>query len=162
MRIYRSGDRCQAEGRASSLDSAPAAGTKSGAMCLNLGSVESRGPMSSPDQETLLRAVEDARRILGEYIEPGQRDPARTLQRLLAVLDKNGVVYALDRMKRPKVMRLVEGTTGLAPFQLCFVQKKQAIESWTLSHPDKLGLLDVVRNARPTMERLGIMTCQPT
>ena len=26
-------------------------------------------------QETLLRAIEDARRILGEYIEPGQRDP---------------------------------------------------------------------------------------
>jgi hypothetical protein len=29
--------------------------------------------MSNPDQETLLRAVEDARRILGEYIEPGRR-----------------------------------------------------------------------------------------
>jgi hypothetical protein len=45
--------------------------------------------MSTPDQETLLRAVEDARRILGEYIEPGQRDAKR---RLPAVLDKNVVV----------------------------------------------------------------------
>src|SRR3984957_5606632 len=46
---------------------------------------------------------------------------------------------------------LVEGMTGLAPFQLPFVQKKQAIEGWKLNHPDKIGLLDVVRNARPTV-----------
>jgi malate dehydrogenase (oxaloacetate-decarboxylating) len=46
---------------------------------------------------------------------------------------------------------LVEGMTGLAPFQLPFVQKKQAVQGWKLSHPDKVGLLDVVRNARPTV-----------
>jgi malate dehydrogenase (oxaloacetate-decarboxylating) len=46
---------------------------------------------------------------------------------------------------------LVEGMTGLAPFQLPFVQNKQAIASWKLNHPDKIGLLDVVRNARPTV-----------
>ena len=66
--------------------------------------------MSTPDQETLLRAVEDARRILGEYLEPGQHDAAQTLQRLLAVLDNNDVVHALDRMKRRRVLRLVEIT----------------------------------------------------
>jgi hypothetical protein len=70
--------------------------------------------VSTPDQETLLRAVEDARRILGEYIEPGQRDAARTVQSLLAVLDKNEVVHALDRMKQRRVMRLVEGASRLA------------------------------------------------
>jgi hypothetical protein len=64
--------------------------------------------MSTPDQETLLRAVEDARRILGEYIEPGQRDAAETVQRLLAVLDKNDVVHALDRIKQGRVLRLVD------------------------------------------------------
>jgi hypothetical protein len=64
--------------------------------------------MSTPDQETLLRAVEDARRILGEFIEPGQRDAMRTVQRLLAVLDNNDVVHALDRMKRRRVLRLVD------------------------------------------------------
>jgi hypothetical protein len=53
--------------------------------------------MSTPDQDTLLRAVEDARRILGRYIEPGQRDAAQTVQSLLAVLDKDDVVHALDR-----------------------------------------------------------------
>jgi len=32
-----------------------------------------RSLMTTPDQETLLRAIEDAWRILGEYIEPGPR-----------------------------------------------------------------------------------------
>ena len=64
--------------------------------------------MNNPDQDTLFRAVEDARRILGEYIEPGARDPNRTVERLLAVLDKNDVVHALDRMNRRRVIRLVE------------------------------------------------------
>ena len=65
--------------------------------------------MNNPDQDTLLRAIEDARRILGEYIEPGQRDATRTVERLLAVLDKNDVVHALDRMKRRRVLlRLVD------------------------------------------------------
>jgi hypothetical protein len=64
--------------------------------------------MNSPDQETVLRALEDARRILGEYIEPGRRDAMRTVERLRAVLDRNDVVLALDRMNRRRVMRLVE------------------------------------------------------
>jgi malate dehydrogenase (oxaloacetate-decarboxylating) len=46
---------------------------------------------------------------------------------------------------------LLDGNTGLASFQLPFVQKKQVVEGWKLSHPDKIGLLDVVRNARPTV-----------
>jgi hypothetical protein len=53
--------------------------------------------MNNPDQDTLIRVVEDARRILGEYIEPGPRD---AVERLLAVLDRNDVVHALDRIKR--------------------------------------------------------------
>jgi hypothetical protein len=64
--------------------------------------------MNNPDQDTLIRAVEDARRILGEYIEPGPRDVTRTVERLLAVLDRNDIVHALDRIKQRRVMRLVE------------------------------------------------------
>jgi hypothetical protein len=64
--------------------------------------------MNNPEQDTLIRAVEDARRILGEYIEPGPRDAARTVERLLAVLDRNDLVHALDRIERRKVTRLVE------------------------------------------------------
>lgn len=56
--------------------------------------------MTSPDQDTLIRAIEDATRILGEYIGPGPRDAKVTVARLLAVLDRNDVVHALDRDAR--------------------------------------------------------------
>jgi hypothetical protein len=65
--------------------------------------------VSTPDQDTLLRAVEDARRILGEYVELGRRDATHTLQQLLAVLDKEDVVHALNRIKRQRVLRLLDG-----------------------------------------------------
>jgi len=64
--------------------------------------------MNNPGQETLMRAIEDARRILWEYIEPGLRDPTQTVERLLAILDKTNVVHALDRMNRRRVIRLGE------------------------------------------------------
>jgi hypothetical protein len=69
--------------------------------------------MSTPDQEALLRAIEDARRILGEYIEPGQRDAAQTVEHLLAVLDRDDLVHALGRMKRRRAIRLVGKTKPL-------------------------------------------------
>jgi hypothetical protein len=55
---------------------------------LDTPSVELRAIMNNPDQDTLIRAIEDARRILGEYIEPGPRDASRTVEHLLAVLDR--------------------------------------------------------------------------
>src|SRR6266550_4423516 len=64
--------------------------------------------MNTPDEDTVLKAIEDARRILGEYIAPGPRDATQTVHRLLAVLDREEVVRALDRMKRRRTMRLVE------------------------------------------------------
>jgi len=64
--------------------------------------------MNNPDQDMLIRALEDARRVLGEYIEPGPRDAARTVERLLAILDTSDLVHALDRIKGRRVVRLVE------------------------------------------------------
>jgi hypothetical protein len=64
--------------------------------------------MNNHDQDTVIRAVEDARRVLGEYIAPGSRDATRTVERLLAILDRNDLVHALDRIKRRRVIRLVE------------------------------------------------------
>jgi len=64
--------------------------------------------MNTPDEDTVLKAIEDARRILGEYIAPGPRDAAQTVHRLLAVLDTEKVVRALDRVKRSRTMRPVE------------------------------------------------------
>jgi malate dehydrogenase (oxaloacetate-decarboxylating) len=46
---------------------------------------------------------------------------------------------------------LVDGMTGIEPFQRPFLQKKAAIEGWVLDHPDKIALLDVVRHAKPTV-----------
>src|SRR5471032_1997722 len=46
---------------------------------------------------------------------------------------------------------LVDGMDGIASFQQPFLQDKAAIASWTLDHPDRVALLDVVRNAKPTV-----------
>jgi hypothetical protein len=62
--------------------------------------------MTTTDQDTVLQAVEDARRILREYIVPGPRDATQTVHRLIAVLDE--LVHALDRMKKRRTLRLVE------------------------------------------------------
>ncbi|KRR02711.1 hypothetical protein CQ10_42530 [Bradyrhizobium valentinum] len=62
--------------------------------------------MNNTDQETVLWALEDARRILGEYVWPGI-DANQTVHRLIAVLDRDDV-HALDRMKRRRKLRLVE------------------------------------------------------
>jgi malate dehydrogenase (oxaloacetate-decarboxylating) len=45
---------------------------------------------------------------------------------------------------------LVAGMDGIAPFQEPFLQPRSAAERWTLDNPDKVSLLDVVRNAKPT------------
>jgi hypothetical protein len=64
--------------------------------------------MNTPDQDTVLRAVEDARRVLGEYLAPGRRDATPTVERLLTILDRNDLVHALDRIKMRRVARLVD------------------------------------------------------
>jgi malate dehydrogenase (oxaloacetate-decarboxylating) len=46
---------------------------------------------------------------------------------------------------------LVDSMTGLRPFQAPFVQKRAALSSWTLAAHDRIGLGDVVANARPTV-----------
>ena len=60
--------------------------------------------MNNTDQDTVLRAIGDARRILGEYIAPDPQDATRTVHRLIAVLDRDEVVHALDRMNRRRII----------------------------------------------------------
>ena len=69
-----------------------------------------RGAMDSPQPSYLFRAIEDARRILGEYIELGQRDASQTVERLLAVLNREDLAHAPDRINRRRSKRLVEAT----------------------------------------------------
>ena len=46
---------------------------------------------------------------------------------------------------------LVEGMPGLQPFQKAFAQPRSTVADWRLGSPDRIDLLDVVRNARPTV-----------
>ena len=52
------------------------------------------------DQQTMLRAVSNARRILEEYLEPRPHDNERLLNRLVEALDRNEVVTALSRLQQ--------------------------------------------------------------
>ena len=54
--------------------------------------------------------------------------------------------YAVDRDGL-----LVEGTPGVLDFQKPFAQPVAAVAAWSREHSDKIGLLDVVVNARPTV-----------
>ena len=62
--------------------------------------------MNTPDHDTLVRAVGDARSILGEHVAFGSHDPAQALERLWAVLDRAELIHALNRMNRKPVARL--------------------------------------------------------
>jgi malate dehydrogenase (oxaloacetate-decarboxylating) len=55
-------------------------------------------------------------------------------------------VYAVD-----KDGLLVEGYPDLHPTQHPFVKKREKVAEWKLAHPDKIGLLDVIQNAKPTV-----------
>ncbi|MGH7113991.1 MAG: NAD-dependent malic enzyme, partial [Stellaceae bacterium] len=46
---------------------------------------------------------------------------------------------------------LVDGINDITPFQRPFAQMRAAVAGWTLAHPDKIALFDVVQNAKPTV-----------
>ena len=52
------------------------------------------------DQQTMLRAVSNAQRILEEYLEPTIHDYERLLSRLVEVLDRSEVVTAISRLRQ--------------------------------------------------------------
>ena len=62
--------------------------------------------MNTPDQDTLVRAIVDARFILSEHVGFGSRDSAQALERLRAILDRAELIHALNRMNRKPVARL--------------------------------------------------------
>ncbi|MGB8770066.1 MAG: oxaloacetate-decarboxylating malate dehydrogenase, partial [Candidatus Korobacteraceae bacterium] len=53
--------------------------------------------------------------------------------------------YAVD-----KDGLLVEGMAGIRPAREPFVQPRSAISNWQMEHTDRISLLDVVKNAKPT------------
>jgi malate dehydrogenase (oxaloacetate-decarboxylating) len=46
---------------------------------------------------------------------------------------------------------LVEGMPGLIDFQAPFAQPRERVASWKLEQPGRIGLIDVARNAQPTV-----------
>lgn len=46
---------------------------------------------------------------------------------------------------------LVDGMSGITPAQMPFVQKREAVASWVLESTIEISLLDVMRNAKPTV-----------
>jgi hypothetical protein len=53
------------------------------------------------DQKILIEALERAGVIIAEHISPGHaQDPEQTINRLIAVLDTQDVVGAIERLKR--------------------------------------------------------------
>jgi malate dehydrogenase (oxaloacetate-decarboxylating) len=46
---------------------------------------------------------------------------------------------------------LVEGMPSLLDFQSQFAQPRASVASWRLEQPDRIGLIDVARNAHPTV-----------
>jgi hypothetical protein len=62
--------------------------------------------MTLSDQELTVYAIREAQLILADYIRPGPQDPEKTLQQLLAVLDRDDVVEAVDRLENGSSMRV--------------------------------------------------------
>jgi malate dehydrogenase (oxaloacetate-decarboxylating) len=46
---------------------------------------------------------------------------------------------------------LVEGMSGILDFQARFAQSRERVAQWHLDQPDRIGLIDVARNAHPTV-----------
>ncbi len=57
-----------------------------------------------------------------------------------------GQIYAVD-----KDGLLVEGYADLHPTQQPFVKKRETLAQWKLAQPGKIGLIDVIKNAQPTV-----------
>jgi len=73
--------------------------------------------------------------LLRAMIEDGL--PEAEARRRFYLVDRNGL--------------LVEGMPGLLSFQQPFVQPRNAVANWTLEQEGRIGLGDVVRNAKPTV-----------
>jgi tRNA A37 threonylcarbamoyladenosine modification protein TsaB len=61
------------------------------------------------DQDLVLDAIEDAQRILAEYVEPAsRRHPEATINMLQFLLDRQDVVAAVKRLRAGYGLRVVK------------------------------------------------------
>jgi hypothetical protein len=61
--------------------------------------------MTLSDEELALHAIREAQLFQADYIQPGSRDAAQTINELLSVLDRNDVVEAVDGLEAGTGMR---------------------------------------------------------
>ena len=64
--------------------------------------------MTLTDHELTVMALREAEPILADYIQPGPRDCEKTINELLAVLDRDDVVEAVDRLEVETGVRKVD------------------------------------------------------
>ena len=60
------------------------------------------------DQETLIKAIEDARAILKAYVDPGPRNPHVCIQKLQVALGDPRLTSAIDRIKAGYGLRVIK------------------------------------------------------
>jgi hypothetical protein len=67
-----------------------------------------QGVILMTDQQLLISTLRKASRIISEYLEPGSRDTAETLNRLIAVLDTEDLARAVERLEEGHGLRVVK------------------------------------------------------
>lgn len=60
------------------------------------------------DQKLLITALHDAGRVIAEYLQPGPRDADKSIQKLIAILDRQDLAAAMRRLEDGHGMRLVK------------------------------------------------------
>jgi hypothetical protein len=60
------------------------------------------------DQHLILDAIEQAQRILAEYVEPGLRNPERTIDQLISALARPEIMAAVQRVRAGYGLRVVK------------------------------------------------------
>jgi hypothetical protein len=61
------------------------------------------------DQDLVLDAIQEAQRLLAEYVAPGpRRNPDETINMLLFLLDQGDVVAAVNRLRSGSGLRVAK------------------------------------------------------
>jgi hypothetical protein len=60
------------------------------------------------DQDIVISALNEAALIIGDYLEPGPRDPVATINRLIEVLDDQKLAAAIKRMEKGYGLKVVK------------------------------------------------------
>ena len=60
------------------------------------------------DQAIVVTALNAAALIIGDYLEPGPKDPVATINRLIEVLDNQELAAAIERMEKGYGLKVVK------------------------------------------------------